>query len=979
MKNLHFFIIVFLFLFFSNNSYGQNDYLKSSTNTGTATTSGTAYSNVAATTINLNGDITKVMVVAGMNMKGSGTSLLSRLSWYNIINSSNADLSGEISRLVDKTDDDDYGIGSLVHIFDVTGISGNVTYTLQHKNTTAAAERNVETTAYITAIALNTEINNYTVNNANNRIDATDIETESATFAAVTGLTTSAVTLPLKGAFYVAASINCNESKNSPAVGEWKLQYQISGAGSWTDLGIEVQRTMASRADDGMVTLVGVIQNLVAGDYLFQVAHRRVSGTGAVATNKSNLIAVALAHSGGGYFPSFHSEVSGGTSIVGELSTGSITSSSFTAPPDISGVGTNLLVHTQYNAQASNLNEATPERMLAGHQLFLDDGINPVQEAIAFQRRLSNNTDIGSGGFVGLAEDLEQNASITVTMKHSIDDILNQEGATDETLTTSAVILTGFQTYDQSFYTWDGSSSTAWATADNWANGVAPTTTSHDVTIPDVSTNDPIISSARSCNTVFIRSGGSLTISAALTNNGTFTVESNASESGSLILSGSGSVSGDITYQRYMTGVDKWHLISSPVVGQDIGDFITASGNSIATKGTSPVYYAMSDYNEAGDVWNGFFESTVGGNFTDGKGYEALRSASGNISFTGTVRTTDVTGISITRAGEGWNLLGNPYPSAINANSNAGGTNFLTTNSASLDPSFAGVYFWNAATSAYVAITNASAADYVPPGQGFFVRAKDNSSQTVGITEGMQSHQTDADFKSANTPWPSINLIAESEDATSSTYITFNSSMTRGLDITYDAGVFRANPDFSLYSRLVEDNGINFTIQCLPEEYDDLVIPIGLDAPEGLNVTFRAEVSNLPDDCTCYLENRDAGTYTQLKAAGSSYDIEINRANVGVGAFFLHTSFKTLGIDNRKLSEDSYKIIVNQAEGYIRIVGDMNPNSIARVYDLAGRLKKEIQLPNAKDNRLTLTNLKRGIYILQIMNKNEVIGRKISW
>ncbi|MFC2118830.1 T9SS type A sorting domain-containing protein [Bacteroidota bacterium] len=749
MKNLHFFIIVFLFLFFSNNSYGQNDYLKSSTNTGTATTSGTAYSNVAATTINLNGDITKVMVVAGMNMKGSGTSLLSRLSWYNIINSSNADLSGEISRLVDKTDDDDYGIGSLVHIFDVTGISGNVTYTLQHKNTTAAAERNVETTAYITAIA--------------------------------------------------------------------------------------------------------------------------------------------------------------------------------------------------------------------------------------FQRRLSNNTDIGSGGFVGLAEDLEQNASITVTMKHSIDDILNQEGATDETLTTSAVILTGFQTYDQSFYTWDGSSSTAWATADNWANGVAPTTTSHDVTIPDVSTNDPIISSARSCNTVFIRSGGSLTISAALTNNGTFTVESNASESGSLILSGSGSVSGDITYQRYMTGVDKWHLISSPVVGQDIGDFITASGNSIATKGTSPVYYAMSDYNEAGDVWNGFFESTVGGNFTDGKGYEALRSASGNISFTGTVRTTDVTGISITRAGEGWNLLGNPYPSAINANSNAGGTNFLTTNSASLDPSFAGVYFWNAATSAYVAITNASAADYVPPGQGFFVRAKDNSSQTVGITEGMQSHQTDADFKSANTPWPSINLIAESEDATSSTYITFNSSMTRGLDITYDAGVFRANPDFSLYSRLVEDNGINFTIQCLPEEYDDLVIPIGLDAPEGLNVTFRAEVSNLPDDCTCYLENRDAGTYTQLKAAGSSYDIEINRANVGVGAFFLHTSFKTLGIDNRKLSEDSYKIIVNQAEGYIRIVGDMNPNSIARVYDLAGRLKKEIQLPNAKDNRLTLTNLKRGIYILQIMNKNEVIGRKISW
>ena len=40
--------------------------------------------------------------------------------------------------------------------------------------------------------------------------------------------------------------------------------------------------------------------------------------------------------------------------------------------------------------------------------------------------------------------------------------------------------------------------------------------------------------------------------------------------------------------------------------------------------------------------------------------------------------------------------------------------------------------------------------------------------------------------------------------------------MTKGLDPSYDVGKMKGNPDIALYTKLIEDNGIDFTIQALP-------------------------------------------------------------------------------------------------------------------------------------------------------------------
>jgi hypothetical protein len=52
-----------------------------------------------------------------------------------------------------------------------------------------------------------------------------------------------------------------------------------------------------------------------------------------------------------------------------------------------------------------------------------------------------------------------------------------------------------------------------------------------------------------------------------------------------------------------------------------------------------------------------------------------------------------------------------------------------------------------------------------------------------------------------------------------------------GLDVGYDAGIFKADSEFSVYTKLVEDNGVEFQLQYLPtNQYNNLVIPIGIDS-----------------------------------------------------------------------------------------------------------------------------------------------------
>jgi len=259
------------------------DYLNNSTNYGTAITpESSAYGDVVSTTINVT-NVEEVLLLSSMEMRRSGISTQGREVWYNIVNNQNSNSSGEIYRQVQAIDSDDYGIGTLVHIFDTSGFGGDVTFTLRHKNIREGTDRHVETNATLTAIAMQTAISDNNLSNAVKRLDNTGATTTSNSYSDISALISSPITLPINGAIYVSASINCRETGADNTVGEWKLRYRPAG-GSWNDTGIPVSRTMSIGADDGIVSLVSIVENLTAGNYEFTIAHKADEGIGEVKT-----------------------------------------------------------------------------------------------------------------------------------------------------------------------------------------------------------------------------------------------------------------------------------------------------------------------------------------------------------------------------------------------------------------------------------------------------------------------------------------------------------------------------------------------------------------------------------------------------------------------------------------------------------------------------------------------------------------------
>lgn len=494
-----------------------------------------------------------------------------------------------------------------------------------------------------------------------------------------------------------------------------------------------------------------------------------------------------------------------------------------------------------------------------------------------------------------------------------------------------------------------------------------------------------------------LNSGYALTVGGTLANLNTSTPggvrlsSSSNSSSGSLMIGGN-SGGGFVTYDRWMTGgspssVDQWHLISSPVDGQTISSFISigSNPNSIAHNvSTTPHKWGLAYYDNTITNWGWvhYSDDNVGGSFTSGKGYEVFRTADGVVSFTGTVPVSTVN-IGITSSGDAraWNLIGNPFPSAINANINAGADNFLSVNNTLLKmispEEYVCVYIWNQSTALYEPVNEITVATYIPPGQAFFVRSKDGGA-TASFSTAMRTHQTAAAFKSVQSETPSIILNATIGNKNRNTKVFYLPDMTLGVDPGYDAGMFEDNnPAVAVYTHL-QGSDIDFAIQSLPDnDYENIVVPVGINAPAGSKVVITADITNLPGGTKVYVEDRLANTFTRLDESGSYFWVEFTSAAKGVGRFYLHTKQGAMGIEEE--TESNLSIVALPREQKIKIIGTVEPASQATLYDMNGSMVVTSILTSFTENEISVKPIASGIYLLQIQTGNTTIKKKINW
>ncbi|MDD2799225.1 MAG: hypothetical protein PHV20_11595 [Bacteroidales bacterium] len=492
-------------------------------------------------------------------------------------------------------------------------------------------------------------------------------------------------------------------------------------------------------------------------------------------------------------------------------------------------------------------------------------------------------------------------------------------------------------------------------------------------------------------NNATISSVSKLTIPAGKDLTVTGTVTNSAGASG-LVLNGSASGNASLIHSTssvpatVQCQMDRglWKLISSPVSGQTVANFYTTANSDVAVGGA---YYAFRNYNEAANQWYGYFtaDSIANyGNLIVGKGYTARRATLANaaypsqdyVVYTGTLQTGTVNAtVKRSATNRGWNCIGNPYSAPIAFNSNADATNnFISVNAADLDPSYSAMYAWNDGTQ-YRTITNAYTASYVPVGSAFMVRVKSGVT-SLQFTPAMRKNIPDISFRSSSNVWSGFDILAATSAGTLNASVKLNTDMTDGLDVTYDGGLMRVSSSFALYTRLLEDNGVDFAVQCLTDTFATTkVIPIGFDFTAGGATSFSASNMTLPDNITAALEDRVAGVFTDLTPT-STYQVTLPINTLGTGRFYLHL-IPNLATDIHQ-DKDNSTLTVYSTSGCLNIRGLVGVGANASLYDMKGVLLREFDLKNSAVNKLDVSTMPINLYLLKIQTAKGIITRKVQ-
>lgn len=477
--------------------------------------------------------------------------------------------------------------------------------------------------------------------------------------------------------------------------------------------------------------------------------------------------------------------------------------------------------------------------------------------------------------------------------------------------------------------TWTGTTNNDWNTATNWDTNSVPMSSS-DVIIPSGLTNYPTISSAVTVNSITINSGASLIANAAVT--------------------------GNVTYKRTLT--NNWHLVSSPVNGETVQDLI--ANHTFAVQGGSNI--TMAPYNNNGSAWIYYTNSSLG-SITPGTGLSAKLSAAADLSFIGTINTSNVPYNITQGTANNYNLVGNPFTSYINL-----GT-FFTDNNGKFSEGT--IWMWNQAANKYdLKMSVANASFQIAPGQGFFVSAGSNTSINFNTTN--QSHQTDTFQRSSRTE---INLIATENGKSKSTKIYYVNGATKGFDFGYDGSMFNTSNRFALYSQLVSENqGKNYAIQSLPiNEIENIAIPIGLNAKAGKKIDLSITSINLPNNTKVYIEDRVNNKFIDITDTNHSITLK-NDVN-GIGRFYLHTSSKKLDTPVATIIEDVsfYK----SAPNTLSVAGLQSQKASLKIYSLIGQKVVDKNFKSNGFSTVTIPSVSAGVYIVELSSELGKISKKI--
>lgn len=554
----------------------------------------------------------------------------------------------------------------------------------------------------------------------------------------------------------------------------------------------------------------------------------------------------------------------------------------------------------------------------------------------------------------------------TITYLDDDDDVVTDSSSNKTTITWSATAAT-----------------TSWTTGTNWVGGTVPDATKLESVVIPSSTNYPVLIAHTEVGELTVDATASITVNAGatldvyydLTNNGTITIEND----GALLPRENIPVkgTGDFVVKRDSPNyLDRYYYShwSTP---------IEESSSTIATIFPNVAGY---DYYWDASATNAFWNNDHA-NMEVGRGY-ALRANHFNVetaTFTGTVNNGDITEtvyytVDPNTSESGYNIIGNPYPSAIDWES------FQKDNSDVIEGT---LYYWRQTdapvgdnlASDYIEYNNTGsnplgAADgNIGTAQGFAVQAKSGGGTvTFRNTQRVVANNTQF-FRPAATNYGyaenrpensqtdgriSLRLAGNGFYATQ--LLGFIPEGTENYDDGYDGFFINEGASIEFYSHMnIGTSTSKLSIQALPKlATTNVEVSLGYEVQANTNYTISIDAEFLNPDFDIILEDRKRGIYTNLRQVGYAFGGEVEEVN---DRFYLHLDYRsTLGVDEFQQNENNIQAYFT--DNILNIQTTYTDIEAVTLYNMAGQ-----QMLSADFNtQIEAKGLAKGIYIARFTN-----------
>ncbi len=352
-----------------------------------------------------------------------------------------------------------------------------------------------------------------------------------------------------------------------------------------------------------------------------------------------------------------------------------------------------------------------------------------------------------------------------------------------------------------------------------------------------------------------------------------FTLVSDATATARIDAITAGNITGNITMQRYIApGATNWRMLASCTMHTILSDWNDdfAMSGFVGSQDPASTFNSVQGYDETqpGDLWDfGYVPSTNMTNaITTGKGYYCYI---GPVPLTmetvgAPVKMNQTIPVTFTNTGninnDGWNFVGNPYPSSIDWTAAAWTkTNFNNE-----------LHIWNPNSSSYASYVAGvgvnGGTQYVPSSQAFWVKAN-ALNPVLRSTENCKSVVDQAFMRTAapQAITDVFKLSLNGNGTNDEIAIRFTTNGTDTFDTELDANKlydpYSGSPRFSS----VMHNTTDYAINSLAPLSAALTIPLRAVVPaSGTYSIVRDSVINLTKNVCITLEDLLTGTITDL-------------------------------------------------------------------------------------------------------------------